>query len=116
MVGCCMQRTAKYTHNPKGYCAMFSALAEDCLVLPKTKAPVEAIGFSSSSSSSSNNLDPFDAPYDCLNSDNVLSTIAIAFSPDGKTFATTHGDHTIKVFSYGNGKQVSSSHSIKREF
>jgi len=29
---------------------------------------------------------------------NVTSTIAIAMSADGKTFATTHGDHTVKIF------------------
>jgi WD40 repeat protein len=34
---------------------------------------------------------------------NVSSTIAIAVSCDGLTFATTHGDHTVKVFqSYVN--------------
>jgi hypothetical protein len=29
--------------------------------------------------------------------DTTLSTIAIALSHDGFTFASTHGDHTIKV-------------------
>ena len=29
---------------------------------------------------------------------NVSSTIAIATSCDGRTFATTHGDHTVKIF------------------
>lgn len=28
----------------------------------------------------------------------IISTISIALAPDGKTFASTHGDHTIKVF------------------
>ena len=27
----------------------------------------------------------------------VRSTIAIAFSPDGRTLASTHGDHTVKI-------------------
>lgn len=30
----------------------------------------------------------------------VRSTISIAFSHDGKFFASTHGDHSVKVFSY----------------
>lgn len=30
----------------------------------------------------------------------VRSTISIAFSHDGKYFASTHGDHSVKVFSY----------------
>ena len=37
--------------------------------------------------------------------DSVLSTIAIAISPNGETIATSHGDHTIKVFYYHTGKQ-----------
>jgi len=37
--------------------------------------------------------------------DSVLSTIAIAISPNGETIATSHGDHTIKVFHYHTGKQ-----------
>ena len=31
---------------------------------------------------------------------NVTSTIAIAISPDGRTVASTHGDHTVKIFDY----------------
>ena len=34
---------------------------------------------------------------------NVLSTIAISISPDGDLVATTHGDHTVKVFKYEDG-------------
>jgi len=30
-------------------------------------------------------------------SSNAVSTISIAFSPDGKTMASTHGDHTVKI-------------------
>ena len=30
----------------------------------------------------------------------VSSTIAIATAPDGQLFATTHGDHTVKVFEF----------------
>lgn len=33
----------------------------------------------------------------------VSSTIAIAVSPDGLTFCSTHGDHTIKVFLFFTG-------------
>lgn len=36
----------------------------------------------------------------------VRSTISIAFSHDGSLFASTHGDHTVKVFEYPSGKQV----------
>ncbi|XP_042026361.1 uncharacterized protein LOC121773545 isoform X2 [Salvia splendens] len=32
------------------------------------------------------------------------STIAAAFSPDGKTLASTHGDHTVKIISCQTGK------------
>lgn len=30
----------------------------------------------------------------------VSSTIAIAISCDGRTFASTHGDHTVKIFHF----------------
>ena len=36
----------------------------------------------------------------------VSSTIAIAMSCDGQTFATTHGDHTVKVFDFISGEQI----------
>lgn len=36
----------------------------------------------------------------------VRSTISIAFSHDGQYFASTHGDHTIKVFRYPSGEQI----------
>ncbi|XP_047319249.1 uncharacterized protein LOC124922569 isoform X2 [Impatiens glandulifera] len=32
------------------------------------------------------------------------STIAAAFSPDGKTLASTHGDHTVKIIDFQTGK------------
>ncbi|KAL4159975.1 hypothetical protein PRNP1_000547 [Phytophthora ramorum] len=32
------------------------------------------------------------------------STISIAISPDGKTFASTHGDHTVKIICIETGK------------
>ncbi|ETV95401.1 hypothetical protein H310_11278 [Aphanomyces invadans] len=32
------------------------------------------------------------------------SAISIAFSPDGKTFASTHGDHTVKIVCYSTGR------------
>lgn len=36
----------------------------------------------------------------------VRSTISIAFSHDGRFFASTHGDHTVKVFDYPSGLQI----------
>lgn len=36
----------------------------------------------------------------------VSSTIAIAMSCDGQTFATTHGDHTVKVFAFISGAEI----------
>lgn len=36
----------------------------------------------------------------------VRSTISIAFSCNGRYFASTHGDHTVKVFEYPEGRQV----------
>jgi WD domain, G-beta repeat len=36
----------------------------------------------------------------------VRSTISIAFSGRGRYFASTHGDHTVKVFEYPSGRQV----------
>ncbi|GMH20069.1 hypothetical protein Nepgr_021910 [Nepenthes gracilis] len=40
------------------------------------------------------------------------STIAAAFSPDGKTLASTHGDHTVKIIDFytGNCLKVLSGH------
>ena len=43
---------------------------------------------------------PFDMP---LVAESVLSTIAISLSPNGETFATTHGDHTVKIFRVHTG-------------
>lgn len=45
----------------------------------------------------------FDYP---LISSVVLSTIAIAISPDGTKVATTHGDHTVKIFRHETGEQI----------
>jgi hypothetical protein len=36
-------------------------------------------------------------------SSNAVSTISIAFSPDSKTMASTHGDHTVKITSSFTG-------------
>lgn len=36
----------------------------------------------------------------------VRSTISISFSHDGQYFASTHGDHTVKVFVYPSGEQI----------
>lgn len=35
-----------------------------------------------------------------IDSNAVLSTISIAISGDGEYVATTHGDHTVKIFRY----------------
>lgn len=43
--------------------------------------------------------------YDLPLPASVSSTIAIAMSCDGRTFATTHGDHTVKVFVF-HSKQL----------
>ena len=46
-----------------------------------------------------------DNPLDFLNSSSEsISTIAIALSNDGETVASTHGDHTVKVFLISTGK------------
>lgn len=34
------------------------------------------------------------------------STISISFSPCGKYFASTHGDHTVKIISYPEGRII----------
>ena len=36
----------------------------------------------------------------------VRSTISIAFSHDGHYFASTHGDHSVKVFEYPSCRQI----------
>jgi len=46
-------------------------------------------------------------PFDFIRSgDNntTISTIAIALSPNGDTVATTHGDHTVKLFKISSGE------------
>ncbi len=35
-----------------------------------------------------------------------ISTISIAFSPDGRTFASTHGDHTVKITCCHTGRLI----------
>lgn len=48
-----------------------------------------------------------DEPFDFIPStENALSTIAIAVSPNGETIATTHGDHTVKVFQLSSGARL----------
>lgn len=39
-------------------------------------------------------------------SSNAVSTISIAFSPDSKTMASTHGDHTVKITCCVTGRLV----------
>lgn len=36
-------------------------------------------------------------------SSNAVSTISVAFSPDGQSMASTHGDHTVKITSCATG-------------
>lgn len=52
------------------------------------------------------------SPFDFPIPPTVLSTIAIALSPNGETVATTHGDHTVKIHDYESGivKQVFVGH------
>ena len=40
------------------------------------------------------------------NKTNVVSTIAVAISPDGHTVASSNGDHFVKVFDFHSGIQV----------
>jgi WD40 repeat protein len=51
-------------------------------------------------------LEGIDSPRQFPLAESVLSTIAIAISPDGETVATSHGDHTVKIFGYRSGKQI----------
>ncbi|KAL7473692.1 hypothetical protein ACHAXS_014166, partial [Conticribra weissflogii] len=37
---------------------------------------------------------------------NAVSTISLSFSPDGRTLASTHGDHTVKITCCHTGKLV----------
>ena len=45
---------------------------------------------------------------DYLDVTNTVSTISVAFSPDGRTLASTHGDHTVKISCCHTGKLVKS--------
>jgi len=45
---------------------------------------------------------------------NVSSTIAIAVSCNGRTFATTHGDHTVKIFNFYSNKPYRIFHGHPR--
>ena len=38
----------------------------------------------------------------------TVSTISVAFSPDGKTLASTHGDHTVKISCCYSGRHIRS--------
>ncbi|KAG5176267.1 WD40-repeat-containing domain protein [Tribonema minus] len=46
----------------------------------------------------------YDAEYVELETDQPYCTIAVVFSPDGTTFASTHGDHTVKVTDFATAK------------
>ena len=47
----------------------------------------------------------FDGRY-CELPKTTKSTISISFSPCGKYFASTHGDHTVKIISYPEGRII----------
>ena len=47
-----------------------------------------------------------------LSPDMVLSTIAIAISADGALVASTHGDHTVKIFQHDTGKFIHVSEAV----
>ncbi len=47
----------------------------------------------------------FDGRY-CELPKTTKSTISISFSPCGKYFASTHGDHTVKIISYLEGRII----------
>jgi WD40 repeat protein len=49
----------------------------------------------------------YDKPFDFLSmNDSVLSTIAFSLSQNGETMASTHGDHTVKVFEITSGNMI----------
>mmetsp|Transcript_2569 Transcript_2569/g.4809 ORF Transcript_2569/g.4809 Transcript_2569/m.4809 type:complete len:768 (-) Transcript_2569:1037-3340(-) len=43
---------------------------------------------------------------DPVHTEHAISTISIAFSPDGRTLASTHGDHTVKISCCNTGALV----------
>ncbi len=50
-------------------------------------------------------LDNFAVDYLDPTKHHVVSTIAVSFSEDGKYVASTHGDHTVKIWYYTSGRQ-----------
>lgn len=42
--------------------------------------------------------------YTIFSDSTAKSTISVAFSPDGETFASTHGDHTVKIICFRTGR------------
>ena len=50
-------------------------------------------------------MSDFDGRY-CELPKTTKSTISISFSPCGKYFASTHGDHTVKIISYPEGRII----------
>ncbi len=46
---------------------------------------------------SNNNNDDDDSNSSSSSNNTAISTISIAFSPDGRTVASTHGDHSVKI-------------------
>lgn len=49
-----------------------------------------------------------------LHQERVLSTIATAFSPDGTMVASTHGDHSVKLFLFDTAKLIHVFHGHPR--
>ena len=47
-----------------------------------------------------------DSEIDDGDTDTPISTISIAFSPDGRTVASTHGDHTVKITCCNTGALI----------
>lgn len=66
----------------------------------RTKAAIEAA--LEDSFISGDRIEGIDLPLPL----HVSSTISIAISSDGSTFASSHGDHTIKVFEFSSRKQI----------
>jgi activating molecule in BECN1-regulated autophagy protein 1 len=52
--------------------------------------------------------DALDADHNLPASSRAVSTISVAFSPDGQTMASTHGDHTVKLSCCTTGRLLQS--------
>jgi WD40 repeat protein len=95
------QRSIGNNRTSQSYRKVFNEIIEDSFFVKNNIIEKNNINIVNS-----NNRICF-GPIDCLEQEesaNALSTIAIAFSPDGTTFATTHGDHTVKIFFFETNK------------